>query len=509
MKLGDLLADNAWRNPDDLALVCADRRLTLGELDRRANRIANALLALGISPGDLVTLLMPNSVELGEAMAGVVKSGALLVPVSTRLTADEVAYILNHCEPGLIVYPHTHREVVSAALEARPPTTRVCVGAALAGEIPFEEFVASGADTPPPKLAPELENCVIGYTSGTTGRPKGAVGTHMNFIMAGVQCAQEYGMGPADRIFASTPMAHRTGLARMANMFALGCAVIMQPRFDAVDALDVIEREGATILGGVPTVVRMMLPEIEKRPAACATLRLVVATGELFEPTLRARLFKALPHIGLYSFLGQTEGGVIASVRPEQQAWKPLAMGRPLPGVEVRLVDRDLHDVPLGEPGEILARSGHPGQVTIMREYYRDPEATRATFVDGWMRTGDIGWEDEDGFLYFADRAKDMIVSGGLNIYSKEVELALLEHAAVEDAAVFGVPDDEFGEAVAAVVALAPGETANPEALIEHCRQHIASYKKPKHVRFLDQLPRTSSGKVLKYELKEMFSGDG
>jgi long-chain acyl-CoA synthetase len=506
MKLGDLLADNAWRNPDDLALVCADRRLTQSELDRRANRIANAILARGIQLGDRVALFMPNSVELGESMAGVVKSGALLVPVSTRLTADEVAYILGHCEPGLIVYPESHREVAVAALRSRPEIIRICVGQAQAGETAFEDFVASGAETPPPQLPPEQVDCVIGYTSGTTGRPKGAVGTHMNFVMAGVQSAQEFGLGPGDGIFAASPMAHRTGLARMANMFQFGCSLIMQPRFDVADAVDVIEREGATILGGVPTIVRMMMPEIEKRPADCASLRLVMATGELFEPALRQRLFAALPHVGLYSFLGQTEGGVMASVRPEQQAWKPLAMGRPLPGIEVRLVDREMQEVAKGEPGEILARCGLPGQVTIMREYYRDPAATEATFHEGWLRTGDVGWEDEDGFLYFADRVKDMIVSGGLNIYSKEVEQALMEHEAVEDAAVFGIPDEEFGEQVAAVVALEPGATASAEGLIEHCRARIASYKKPKRIRFVEQLPRTSSGKVLKYELKEMFS---
>ena len=509
MKLGDLLADNAWRIPDALAVACAGRRLSFSGLDRDANRIANAIQSQGVSPGERVCLFMPNSLELAQAMAGVVKSGALLVPISTRLTADEVAYILGHCEPGLIIYPESHREVAAAALKSRPGAKRVCVGSAEADEISFEEFLASGGDAPPPKLEPNQESCVIGYTSGTTGRPKGAVGTHMNFIMAGVQSAQEYGLGPGDKIFASTPMAHRTGLARMANMFQLGCAVIMQPRFEVEDAVDLIKREGATILGGVPTIVRMMLPEIEKRPEDCASLRLVVATGELFEPTLRQRLFKALPKIGLYSFLGQTEGGVIASVRPDQQDWKPLAMGHPLPGIEVRLIGQDLKDVLRGEPGEILVRAGHPGQTTIMREYYRDPEATRATFLDGWMCTGDMGWEDEDGFLYFADRAKDMIVSGGLNIYCKEVELALLDHEAVEDVAVFGVPDAEFGQSVAAVIALGPGQAAGPEELIEHCRERIASYKKPKYLKFMDQLPRTSSGKVLKYELKELFAEEG
>ncbi len=329
----------------------------------------------------------------------------------------------------------------------------------------------------------------------------------MNLIICGYIGAQEWGLRPDDITLATTPMAHRTGLSRLANTFQFGTPVVMQPHFDVVGAVDLIEREGVTVMGCVPTIVRMMMPEIEKRPEALRSLRLVSATGELFPEVLRKRLFAALPQVGLYSFLAQTEAGVILAVKPQDQEFKPKAMGYPVTGVEVKLVDKELNEVEPGKPGEIMMRCGRPGHYMVMREYFLNPEATAEAFPgDDWFRTGDVGYADEDGYIYFADRAKDMIVSGGLNIYSKEVELALLDHGAVDDAAVFGVPDEEFGEAVMACVQLKPGAAAEAGEMIEHCRALIASYKKPKHIRFVDELPRTSSGKILKYRLKQEFA---
>ena len=225
-----------------------------------------------------------------------------------------------------------------------------------------------------------------------------------------------------------------------------------------------------TVAGGVPTVFRMMTPEFEKRPEAASSLRLIVATGEVFPVPVKERLRAAIPHVGLYTFLAQTEAGYIAALRPGEQEARPHATGRPIMGVETRVVGADGNDVPRGEPGELLVRCGAPGRAVVMREYFRDPGATEAAFDGDWFRTGDVGYFDADGYLYFVDRAKDMIVTGGLNVYSKEVEIALIDHAAVADAAVVGVPDEEFGEAVAACVILEDGGTASADELIEHCR---------------------------------------
>jgi long-chain acyl-CoA synthetase len=229
----------------------------------------------------------------------------------------------------------------------------------------------------------------------------------------------------------------------------------------------------------------------------------VVATGEAFPEDVQRRLGELLPQVRVYGFYSQTEGGFMASLSPEDRITHPGSVGRPVPSVEIRIVDDKLCDVPAGAVGEILVRCGVPGERSVMRGYYGMPEANAEAFVDGWLRTGDVGRFDSDGFLYFVDRAKDMIVSGGLNIYSREVELALAKHPAVADAAVIAVPDPEFGEAVMAFVELAPGGRATPDELVEHCRAHIAGYKKPKHVSFVDALPRNTTGKVMKGPLRE------
>ncbi|MCY4551849.1 MAG: AMP-binding protein [Defluviicoccus sp.] len=506
MKLATLFAQNAGRHGDRVALVCGAGRLTFAELNANGDRLADALAARGVLPGDRVAVAMPNSLELVEAMAAILKLGALIVPLSTRLTAQEVAYIVGHCEPRAVFYSAGMRDPVAAALDGVGGAARIVTAAPEAGEEGHAAVLASGAPQPLPGPPAAEDDCMIVYTSGTTGRPKGAVGTNANMVIAALTNAVEWGLGEHDVVMATTAMAHRTGISRLANMLVVGCRLVMQPRFDAAEALTLIERERVTVAGGVPTVFRMMMPEFEKRPGAASSLRLIAATGEVFPVPLKQRLRAALPHVGLYTFLAQTEAGNVAGLRPGEQEARPRAAGRPIMGVEIRAVDADGNDVARGEPGELLVRSGEPGRAAVMREYFRDPAATEAAFDGDWFRTGDVGYFDADGFLHFVDRAKDMIVTGGLNVYSKEVEIALIEHAAVADAAVVGVPDDAFGEAVAACVVLEPGAAATADALIEHCRARIASYKKPSHVHVFDELPRTGTGKVVKQELKRRLA---
>jgi long-chain acyl-CoA synthetase len=301
--------------------------------------------------------------------------------------------------------------------------------------------------------------------------------------------AVEWRLTPADRTLVATPMAHRTGVARIASSFCLGSALVLQERFDPEEAVNLIAEERVSHIGVVPTIARLLLPAIERAPKACATLRTMLATGEAFPVELKQRLFAALPELGLHSFYSQTEGGTISNLRPEEQARLPDSCGLPFQGVEIRLVDAALEDVAPGEAGEVLVRCGEPGAVSVMREYFRRPEENRAAFVEG-------------GYLYFVDRLKDMIVSGGLNIYSREVEDALMTHPGVMDAAVIGVPDAEFGEAVMAFIKTSENQALSEETLIEHCRQRIASYKKPRHVRFVDEMPRNSTGKIVKHLLR-------
>jgi long-chain acyl-CoA synthetase len=507
MKLGAILSGNAQRNPDKVAVVCGDEQITFAELDKASDQIANALLGRGIALGDRVAVLMPNGIELIEMLSGIVKTGALTVPLSPRLTEKEINFILDHSEPSAIVFPDNLRDRVKSTLSRSQNILGICAGDSEGDEIPLRELVAAGDPVPPPSLPVHPDDCVLGYTSGTTGLPKGAIGTHANLLaIGGLICTQEWELTRDDIVFASTPMSHRTGFSRLVNAFQLGCRLVLQPRFDPGEAVDIIAREKVTVLSGVPTIVRMMMDAIETKPDALSSLRLIVTTGEVFPEPVKDRLFKAVPHVGLYTYLAQTEAGVVTGMRPEDHKLKPGAMGRILPGVEVRLVDQDLNDVALGTSGEILVRCGEPGRFITMRAYFNDDKATEEVFVGGWLRTGDLAYQDEDGYLYFSDRAKDMIVSGGYNIYSREVEQVLIEHEAVQDVAVFGVPDNAYGEAVAACVQCEDSKTISAEELIEFCRADLASYKKPRHIYFIDDMPRTSAGKVRKYELKKQFS---
>jgi acyl-CoA synthetase (AMP-forming)/AMP-acid ligase II len=486
-------------------VVCGSQRLSFGELDARTSLLAAALRGLGLKIGDRVVLHMANSIPVVEVMAAVLKAGGIVVPISTRLAAPEIRYMMEDAAPMAVIYSARERDTIRDTTSALDHIHYVVAGDAETGESSLDDLIRSARHQAPlPPLAPfSPDHALLGYTSGTTGRPKGALASHRNLVIGqGWVNATEFRLSAADRTLVATPMAHRTGMARMAASFCMGSTLILQETFDPAETVRLIEAERISHIGVVPTIARMLLPEIEARPEACASLRTMLATGEAFPVAVKGGLFAALPQLQLNSFYSQTEAGVVTNLRPEDQRRYPDSIGQPIPGAEVRIVDGALNDVPAGEPGEILVRCGAPGEITMMPGYYNRPDDDRTIFVDGWCRTGDMAREGEGGFYYFVDRLKDMIVSGGLNIYSREVEDALLTHPAVKEAAVIGVPDPEYGEAVMAFVIPADGETPAETALIDHCRQHIASYKKPRHIRLMDTLPRNSTGKVAKHLLR-------
>jgi long-chain acyl-CoA synthetase len=348
---------------------------------------------------------------------------------------------------------------------------------------------------------------MIVYTSGTTGKPKGAILTQANSIIPnGYLNAIQYGVSDRDRQLVTTPLAHRTGFARMANMLLHGSTLVVMPRFDPAQAATLVKDERITVIGIVPTVGRMLLPEIESHPEKFSTVNVMLVTGEAFPLEVKQRIHKALPHVRLYSFFAMTEVGGLTLLGPDEQFTHPTSLGRLNPGAELRLLDADGKEVAPGQVGEMWVRTGEPGRYLTMRCYFNKPKETAETIRDGWVATGDMARMEADGHLYIMDRKKDMVLSGGYNIYSKEVELVLQAHPAVQDAAVIGVPDLVFGEAVAAFIELRPGASATEAEIIEHCRERIAGYKKPKFVRFASPLPRNSTGKVQKFELRKAFA---
>ncbi len=498
-----MLGGFARRHPDKPAIIFENQAITFAELDRRSDRMANALGAHGLAVGDRVVLYVGNSMALVEAAMGVWKAGGVVVPASTWLTGPELRYMVEDCRPFAIVFGPDQADAVaeSGATSGSGAPRSLFIGEAPpVGSIGVEGFAESGADGPPSALDPEPDDAMISYTSGTTGRPKGAIITHANLIAQALLTGNAWGLGGDDIHLVTTPVAHRTGLSRLMSCMCHGATVVLLARFDPEAALTAISRHRVTVFGAVPTVVRRLLDALEPGDDRCDGLRLLMATGEAFPAELKKRLARRLPDIGLHSFYALTEAGAPASLRPDEQQSHPGSVGRVTPGMEVRIVAPDGRAVTTGLAGEVEVRCGSPGRFIMMRGYYNRPDETRAAFHGAWFRTGDVGYFDGDGFLYLVDRVKDMIVTGGFNVYSREVELALETHEAVDGAAVVAGPDAEFGECVVAFVTRHVDSSA--EDLIAHCRERIAAYKRPKHVIFVDALPRNVNGKVAKNDLR-------
>jgi long-chain acyl-CoA synthetase len=436
MRVEQLLFQHAARRPDHVALVCGARRLTYRQLDAAVRTKSRSF-----SPGARVPVQLPNSIEFVEQAYAAWSAGAVVVPINTRLAPPEMQFILEDLE---------------AAVES------------------------------------EAGDCLILYTSGTTGHPKGAVLTHANVIVQNVgHHVAAWGIDENDVFLATTPLAHRAGVGRLINALGLGGTLVLMEKFDAADALAAIERECVTVAGLPPTVIRMLLPSIKANPGRCASLRRVIVSTEAFPAHLVREVAALLPQVEFHGVYGMSEAAV-SSANLAEQLERPGTVGRPLPDVEVRIDD-----------GELLVR----GRDVVMKGYFNRPEANAEAFRDGWFHTGDLARMDAEGYLYIVDRKKDMVVSGGYNVYSKEVEQVLGEHPDIADAAVVGVPDELYGEAVAAFVQARPGVRLSVESVIEHCRGRLAGYKKPRHVVFVESLPRNSLGKVLKSELRRRAIG--
>jgi long-chain acyl-CoA synthetase len=509
MKFAPYLASHAAFLPQKEALVCGNRRVNFAELDQVSTQIAIALQGMGLSTGDRVGLYLPNCVEFAFAFFGIVKAGGIAVPINLRLAPPEVAFMLDDTQPFAVFTSSEHAEDLDRAAAASTcaiAARRIAIGGLVRdGEVNFGSMCTKG-ETKLRDVPVEFDDCMIAYTSRTTGKPKGAILTQSNYVvMNGFMNGIYWGINEADRILITTPLAHRTAFARLGNMLVHGCTLVILPGFDAGEVARAIEDERISVLGVVPTVIRLLMPEIDKAPERFATVERVLATGEAFAVELKQRFMRLLPKVKLYSFFAMTEIGVVTLLKPEEQFVHAASVGRVVPGVEMKLLDDSRNEVPVGDPGEVWVRTGIPGNYLNMREYYNRPEANRESIRNGWFATGDIATIDADGYVTIVDRKKDMILSGGYNIYSKEVEAALCAHPAVAQAAVVGVPDPVFGEAVAAFVVTREGAAPSAQELTAWCSERIAGYKKPKHYRFVQTLPENSTGKVLKRTLREEF----
>ncbi|MFN8633852.1 MAG: fatty acid--CoA ligase [Chloroflexota bacterium] len=504
--LGQMIRQQAAIRPDADAFVFEGRRTTFGRLDERANRVANGLLAANLSPQSRIGLLDKNSDTFYEIQYGAAKARAVPVAVNWRLAVPEMAFILNDAGATILF---VGEEYFATVEELLPRLTTVTQVIALSGEHPGWESYEAWRDrqsADDPHLPTPSDDVVVQlYTSGTTGHPKGVQTTHDNIMTALAVGIQDWcPCGPDDVILACMPQFHIAGsLWGIASVFAGSrCVITRQP--DMQEILRLIPAERVTLAFFVPAVILFLLQTPGCRETDFSSLKMI-SYGASPAPLDLLRDAMATIPCDFVQVYGLTETtGVVTALQAADHdpAGTPRmrSCGKPIRSAELKVVDDDGAECPTGAVGEILVRSG---QVTV--GYWNRPEANQSALRDGWLYTGDAGYYDEDGYLYIYDRVKDMIISGGENVYPAEVESAMFGHPAVADVGVIGVPDERWGEAVKAIVVLAPGQSATEEELIAYTREQIAHYKAPKSVDFAESLPRNPSGKILKRVLRAPY----
>jgi long-chain acyl-CoA synthetase len=507
--LPDIVRVHGARTPGSPALQFEQRTSTWAEWDHRSSQLAHALIAEGLQPGGRIGYLGKNSDQFFHVFFGAAKAAMVTVPLNWRLAVPEIAFILEDAGCELLFVGADYTGLVDALREACPRIRRVVgVDGEAAGVQALDDWLGDRPESDPRTPARADDTVLQLYTSGTTGLPKGAELTHSGLLFAaGLGGAQVLGHWRSDDVSVlPLPLFHAGGLVYGLNGPYAGCLTVVLREASPALILAALRDAPAPVtrLGVVPAVLQMLLDHTEFDGAHFRGMRTMTYGGSPITPALLRRALDAIGPVLLQLF-GMTETATIGTMlapadHDPAQPSRLASCGRPLPGVELCIVQLDGKPAAAGESGEILIRSP-----SVMKGYWNRPDASAAALQDGWYRTGDVGYLDAQGYLFIQDRLKDLIVSGGENVYPAEVERALAEHPSVADVAVFGVPDPKWGEAVKAAVVLRGSKAATADALMEFARSRIAGYKCPKSVDFIDVLPRNASGKLLKRVLREPY----
>jgi len=500
--LGLIVPRAARRFGARTALVAPGRTLTYQALDELCERVAGGLHDIGVRPGDRVSLYSPNRWEWVVAYHAALRAGAVVNPINVMLTAEEVAFVLNDCGAAAIFTSGDKAEVIAGLTREVPALRRVIsFDGAGGGVTGFEELLGNSAAAPEiPRPAP-ADLSTIGYTSGTTGHPKGAMQSHRAVFLNTAAIFALHTRTDRDVMLNALPLPHVYGNVIMNGTFMVGATLVMMERFDPAVTLAEIQRHRATVFDGVPTMYAMMLADPSLPGTDLSSLRICTVGGQTM-PAAKMAEWEERSGTPLLEIWGMTE---LAGVGTSNCIYMPNvhgSIGFPLPGTEARIaaIDDPAVTLPDGEPGELMIRGP-----LVMLGYYGNEAATRTTIEpDGWMHTGDIATRDEEGHYFVVDRKKDMILTGGFNVYPAEIERVVAAHPAVAMVAVGSVPDETYGELARAYVVLRPGAAATEAEIIEHCRAHLGAYKRPRSVRFVPDLPKTSTGKVMRRELKTL-----
>lgn len=494
--IGDGLRRNAYKYPVKVALKDAAREITYWELNDRVNRLANSLLKMGVQKGDGVALLVGNRIEHLEIVFALGKIGALAIPLDVKWRSLEIASTLSSLGPVALFMEKSCLQEFSAAREQIKLDSLKQI---VLDDRSYHAMIEGGDAEEPAANLSEDDPFMVLITSGTTGLPKGCLASHRTYVFHCVNNAIEKGLGVHDRALLSSAIYFNAGRSFTLGILYFGGTVIIHPHFDPEQVLKTIEKERISYLGAVPTMCERLLRAQENRRYDTGSLRCLAITGGKVHPTVLEALKKNItPNI--YRTYASTDSGQMAISKPGDMDEKALSAGRPVWCVELRIVDEAGKPVPLKGVGEIICKSPLATQ-----GYYKNPEATQLSFRDGWFYTGDLGYFDEDGYLYVVGRKKDMIKSGGISVYPLEIEGVLYSHPEVLEAAVIGLPDKDWGEAVKAVVILREGSKSRKEDLVHFCRGRLAGYKVPKSVDIVASIPHTELGKVAKEKLKEIY----
>ena len=506
----DIIYRNALLYPNQEAFVYGDTRITFSEFNTRVNRLIHALHEMGVKKGDVLGILSWSCLQFVEVYGAAMKGGFIASPFNPRLQASELEYIINYSEANtLFVGP----ELLEVANSLRPRLAKVknfiSLETSAPGMIAHHDLLASHSGQEPDEQVDEDDPVCIIYTSGTTGMPRGSLYTQRLFIEDAKTLVIDMSLQPGDKRVQITPLFHIAGNTHFrASLYSGGCNIILK-FFDAAKALQIIQDERATHMDFVPTHLVAMLNLPDHNKYDISSMKFLWYGASPMPLGVLKKGMKVFGPIFAQGY-GQSESGPAISHlskedhnvldRPKKEQKKLMSAGRPDIGVQVRIVDDKGNDVKPGELGEITVRSKQ-----VMVEYWHKPDDTRANVIKGWLHTGDIGYYDEEGYIYIVDRKKDMIITGGENVYPREVEEILYRHPTVLEAAVIGIPDPYWIEKVHAVVTTKKGASATAEELIALCKKNLAGYKAPKSVEFVDSLPKNPSGKILKRELREKY----
>jgi len=500
MNLAHFLDLAAARCPEKRAVICEKHTITYGALKRRADDLSAALMNLGVTKGTPVAILSANSIEYVEILFALMKIGAVAVPLNHRLTNRDIKILLEHSEAKILFCEAALQELVPSSAHY------LLHGISINGKQPlataqYEELFAPAPRAEVTPLVSAEDPAVLIYTAGTTDEPKGVLLTHENLIWNTLNYSAVLDYSPRDIELAPTPLFHTSTFGRIFTYVFNAMTCILVSKFNAVGCLSIIEKERVTSITQAPTMYRMMLDARNDGRWDTGSVKRAVTGAAPMSKKTKESLKDLFPEAGFFDLYGLTEASPgVAILTADDFYHKPESVGRAMLSVEVRAAGADDQALPPGETGEILCRGPN-----IMQGYHKSPQATTRALRGGWLHTGDAGWIDADGFIHISGRIKDIIISGGVNIYPGEVEAALMEHPAVQEAAVIGVEDELWGEKVTAFVVLKKNATCTAKLLMDFCRGQLAAFKCPRSVVFTPELPINAARKVMKQELKKRY----